>query len=95
MEIKLPNLPNWAWVAIAAATVYGLNRGVSDAARGARRAVNHVANEVGDVIEGVAEIADDATETVKRKWRGAGEGTRAAMPIVAAGAALIIWAKGR
>lgn len=83
MNVQLPKLPKGAFWAAAALTVYGINRGASDVARGA----GDLAGDIGDTVQGAANVA-------RRKWEKAGEGTRAALPLVVIFGGLILW-KGR
>lgn len=90
MEFKVPALPKGAIWVVAALALYGLNRGASDAVRATKRG----AAVVGDRLDDAFGEIEDAAAAARKKWEAAGHGTRAALPIVALGAALIIWRKG-
>lgn len=90
MEFKIPPLPKGAIWVVAALALYGLNRGASDAAKVAKKG----AQAFGDKLEDAYDLAEDAATAARKKWEAAGHGTRAALPIVVLGAALIIWRKG-
>jgi hypothetical protein len=71
MQLKLPKAPQAALIAAAGLTVWGVTRAVND----------------------VAEGVGDAADAVRERYHSMGKGTRAALPMVVLLGAIILWKK--
>lgn len=90
MQIDIPKLPGWAWAVAAGFGLLGVHHGINLAARAGKQA----AGLAYDGADWVHDNAETVAQAAQRRWREAGEGTRAALPLVVAGAALILWKRG-